>query len=90
LERLTEALAEARAGAEAAHRDYDEAAAEESAAHQAVADRRAELIAAEQAEQRARQRARAARRDREDTDRALRDADRRHGVARDRLTALEH
>jgi hypothetical protein len=55
-----------------------------------VADRRAELIAAEQAEQRARQRARAARRDREDTDRALRDADRRHGVARDRLTALEH
>jgi hypothetical protein len=90
LERLTEALAEARAGAEAAHRDYDEAAAEESAAHQAVADRRAELIAAEQAEQRARQRARAARRDREDTERALRDADRRHGVARDRLTALEH
>ncbi|WP_445187550.1 hypothetical protein ACTXG6_10370 [Pseudonocardia sp. Cha107L01] len=90
LERLTEALSEARAGAEAAHRDYDEAAAEEAAAHQAVADRRAELIAAEQAEQRARQRARAARRDREDTDRALRDADRRHGVARDRLTALEH
>jgi hypothetical protein len=90
LERLTAALSEARERAEAAHRDHDEAAAEEAAAHQAVADRRAELIAAEQAEQRARQRARAARRARDDTDRALRDADRRHGVARDRLTALEH
>ena len=90
LERLATALADAEDRATAAQHDHDEAAAEEAAAHRAVADRRAELIAAEQAEQQARQRARAARRAREDTDRALRDAVRRHGVARDRLTALEH
>lgn len=90
LERLATALADAEDRATAAQHDHESAAAEEAAAHRAVADRRAELIAAEQAEQRARQRARATRRAREDTDRALRDAVRRHGVARDRLTALEH
>jgi len=89
LERLAATLSEAEDRAAAAHRDYDSAADEERAAHRAVADRRAELIAAEQAEQQARQRARTARREREDTDRALRDAARRHAVARDRLTALE-
>ncbi|HEX4361214.1 MAG TPA: hypothetical protein VH141_27010 [Pseudonocardia sp.] len=90
LERLATALADAEDRATTAQHDHDEAAAEEAAAHRAVAGRRAELIAAEQAEQQARQRARATRRAREDTDRALRDAVRRHGVARDRLTALEH
>ena len=90
LERLAAALAAAEDRASAAQHDHETAAAEEAAAHRAVADRRAELIAAEAAEQQTRQRARAARRAREDTDRALRDAVRRHGVARDRLTALEH
>jgi len=89
LERLAAALADAEDRATAAHRDHETAAEEEAAAHRAVADRRAELIAAEAAEQQARQRARAARRTREDTDRTLRDAVRRHGVARDRLAALE-
>lgn len=89
LERLATALAEAEERATTANHDHETAAAEEAAAHRAVADRRAELIAAEAAEQQARQRARAARRAREDTDRALRDAVRRHGVARDRLSALE-
>jgi len=90
LERLAAALAAAEDRASAAQHDHETAAAEEAAAHRAVADRRAELIAAEAAEQQTRQRARAARRAREDTDRALRDAVRRHGVALDRLTALEH
>jgi len=85
--RLSTTDAEDRATA--AHRDHETAAEEEAAAHRAVADRRAELIAAEAAEQQARQRARAARRTREDTDRTLRDAVRRRGVARDRLAALE-
>jgi len=89
LERLAATLGEAEERAVAAHRDFDSAADEEQAAHRAVAERRAELIAAEQAEQQARQRARTARREREDTDRALRDAARRHAVAHDRLTALE-
>ncbi|HTF49885.1 MAG TPA: hypothetical protein VK735_20785 [Pseudonocardia sp.] len=89
LDRLAATLSEAEDRAAAAHRDFDSAADEEQAAHRAVAERRAELIAAEQAEQQARQRARTARREREDTDRALRDAARRHAVAHDRLTALE-
>jgi outer membrane biosynthesis protein TonB len=89
LDRLAAALADAEDRATAAQRDHETAAAEEAEAHRAVADRRAELIAAEATEQQARQRARAARRAREDTDRTLRDAVRRHGVARDRLAALE-
>jgi hypothetical protein len=89
LERLETAVAETRRRFEQAGRDYDEAAEEETDAHQAVAHRRAELVAAEQAEQRARQRARFARRAREDADREHAQAQRRARTARERLEVLD-
>ena len=89
VDRLAEALRRTHAHAADARRDHEQAAAGESAAHRAVAERRAELIAAEEVERRARQTARTARRGSEDAERALREADRRHALARDRLSALE-
>jgi hypothetical protein len=89
LDRLAETLHQTRERAAAAHQVHDDAAAGETAAHRVVAERRAELIAAEETERQARHRARAARRDAEDAARALREAGRRHALARDRLAALQ-
>jgi hypothetical protein len=89
LDRLTAALETAQRRVDTARREYESAAAEERAASQAVTELRAQLAAAEQAEQRTRQRTRTARRERDDLDRALREATRRQAVARERLSALE-
>jgi hypothetical protein len=89
LDRLTAALEAAQRRADTARHEYESAVTEERAASQAVTEMRAQLAAAEQAEQRARQQVRTARRERDDLDRALREATRRHAVARERLSALE-
>lgn len=88
LARLSAALAEAERRHTEAGAAYDHATAEETEAQQRVARRRAELVAAEQREQQARQRARFARRARDDADRARAQAHRRVTMAADRLAAL--
>jgi hypothetical protein len=89
LDRLEEALAALDERHAEADRSYQEASAEETEAHREVARRRAALVSAEEAEQRARQRARFARRTREDAERDRTRAARRTEVARERLAALQ-
>ncbi len=79
---------EAQAAEAEALRALDAATGAEAAAHRAVAELRAELTAAEQREQRTRQAAGVARRARADAQRVLREAERRHAVAVQRLAAM--
>ncbi|MGI8815000.1 MAG: hypothetical protein ACR2G2_06870 [Pseudonocardia sp.] len=88
LDRLTTALHQAETAAADAQHVLDAAAEAETGAHARVAALRAELTAAERHEQRSRDLARKARREREDAERVLRDTRRRREVAVQRFTAL--